>query len=657
MQTSDWAAEAYTWFESYHEAVLSGKDLSQFFGALVVDNEIVRMVTDHPLLRHVRLENWQSSPFDALEMERGWQPLLRRLPSVPDNRLLTLARRNLLLPLRHRSNQTLISRQHWALLEGLRCKAGLYKRPEVLNAIGSLEVSHEHSVETDSHSERPTPAVRNGLQVEMGSAETGRYVTWQGSGSLEPGDVIWEGHPFVVAPYELEHDSTAKSSFCFHCCRPITFNPVRELTLLCKKCNVWSYCDAACKRQNAYLHEKECSHVAQLLDRCRELDMPLFKSLLVHRAALKTDTDNWRELLKLECHREAHHRKNPDYAHKARSLSKWMLQNGLIVGDVVDEDTLCDIFFIININAIGLRLDAAGLFPGIPSMFNHSCNENVTHSWDRDGKLRFRANRTIHPGEECSISYVSQLEQPTAQRTSSLEQFKFFTCHCSRCLSPDEEGRSAAVQEWGDSIDHLKVAEGDSMQIYRRLVDLSEVLFPKYFVAKGWALEECAHALLQDNRLRQESVELLHAARQQYVICRGEESELVSRVDQALQEITSANQETPDGEADTMNENDDSDLVVFSGWGRVLYEIKPYDSETPLQELAKKVKSAFDEASFVRWSEGYRLYEIGYGIKTLILACDVDESKKGKEDLALDIVEDFEDDIQNVDIVTVTDYR
>jgi translation elongation factor EF-1beta len=132
------------------------------------------------------------------------------------------------------------------------------------------------------------------------------------------------------------------------------------------------------------------------------------------------------------------------------------------------------------------------------------------------------------------------------------------------------------------------------------------------------------------------------------VICRGEGSELVGRVDGALHELR--HKDTLDivldndsiGFEGTTSPDKNSDLLLYHGWGPVLLEIKPYNTDANLAELSATIKkSSFADDRFVKWSDGYRAYEIGY-MKTLILACMLNESERVKEDLADDIAERFE---------------
>ena len=660
MQTSDWAQEAADWFESYHQAILSNKDVtSLFFNDLIVDDDIYESFRKHPLLGEIDLKNWKSTPFELLEQARGWKPFLARLPKVADYRLLTLVRRDLTLSIDDTTNQTLVSRQHWTLLEGLRWKAGLYKDPDVLEKI---KAGHNSKQQCSSEKEIPSFDAQTNLEIKL-SETAGRQVYWKGSKRAKPGDILLEATPFVVAPYDFEGSAAA----CFHCGSATKSNVVRNLGLQCKLCQIWSFCSMECKQRNSKLHALECKNVAKLCDICESIGMPQFKGLLVLRAALQAENfledaeieQQWKQTLDLECHEQDHREKNPKYVEQAEGLANYMIQEKFVQRTNVT--TLSRLFYAININAIGLGANgAAGLFPGLPSMFNHSCNENLTHGWDSDGVLRFRAVEEIPTGAECCISYVTNLEAPTAERTAPLTHFKFFACQCSRCQSLDEEGRSDAIAEWKSCLTQLQEKHSaDSMQVYRRLVELSDVLFPTYFVTKGWAMEECAHALLQDTRLKSESLELLQKARIQYTTCRGEDSVLVQRVDEAIASLMDGKneEEKMSCPADDENSVGDDDLVLARGWNHTLFEVKTYDSEDDLIQLAGRIKSTFNDTNFVKWIEGHRLCEIGFGIKTLIVACEINQSLKDRDIFAEDIVDQFDDNVQNVDIIDVQEYN
>lgn len=68
----------------------------------------------------------------------------------------------------------------------------------------------------------------------------------------------------------------------------------------------------------------------------------------------------------------------------------------------------------------------------------HSCSPNLTYT-TRNGKLLYRASRSIAKGDRVSISYqTSKLEFPRDERRQFLMMEKEFKCHCTRCEGPDE---------------------------------------------------------------------------------------------------------------------------------------------------------------------------------------------------------------------------
>jgi translation elongation factor EF-1beta len=158
------------------------------------------------------------------------------------------------------------------------------------------------------------------------------------------------------------------------------------------------------------------------------------------------------------------------------------------------------------------------------------------------------------------------------------------------------------------------------------------------------------------------------SARQQYATCRGEDSELVHRVDKALahlavsdsQHSTSATNgdqtSIPDNKEDF---NNDDDLVLAEGWrNNVLFEIKTNEPEEDHETLSMLVQDKFsDRPELVQWAQGYRSCEIGFGIQTLILSCRVNESIRMKEELAQDIAEAFDETFRSIDILQVQDYH
>ncbi|VDO94411.1 unnamed protein product [Heligmosomoides polygyrus] len=80
----------------------------------------------------------------------------------------------------------------------------------------------------------------------------------------------------------------------------------------------------------------------------------------------------------------------------------------------------------------------------------------------------------------------------------------------------------------------------------------------------------------------------------------------------------------------------------------VILDVKPWDDETDLGEMEKKVRSI--EMDGLIWG-GAKLLPIGYGIKKLQIICVIEDLKVSVDDLIEKITGDFEDHVQSVDIV------
>ena len=663
MNTTDWAEEPHNWFQLYHRSIAEGTfSTRDFFFDLELDSALWQRYRSHPLLVDVSLDNWQPGDFDLLEQVRGWEPLIRQLPrKVPDYRLLTLIRRSLYRPLSDKDNHALVSRQQWTLMELIRWKEGYNQLPEVLSSLRDTAKTENKDAAPESSNSPPNLHI-----CTSGEDGRGRYVIWKGQDPAQPGDTLVTARPFSVALY----DPGDSGSWCFHCARKTNHDSVRELTLLCPKCRVWSYCSTRCRGEFRDLHERECTNLPQLLDKSTAIGVPCFKTQLVYRAVLQKQhrKDEWDELLKLENHYQHYDSHGTEkYLEQATKLSEWMKDKKFVEEDFPVR-TLVELFLSININAIGLGPCAVGLFPGIPSMFNHSCLENVTHGWnDREGTLQFRAVEMISMNQECHISYVSDLEQGTIQRNRSLIQYKFFTCNCRRCMSPSEEGRLEAIQEWKECLDTLERGDTNNAGgILRRLVDLAEVIFPSYYVTKGWAMEECAHVLMQDSRCINECLDLLQKAREQYETCRGDDSELVRRVDGAIRDLnggdpheketsTTAEGEVMGTEAIDDDEDGDDDYSD-QGWATVLLEVKTFEPQADWKALAEEIRSLPMSSPTVLWSPSHRVCEIGFGIQTLVVACQLQKSGQTRIELVEEIQNSFTDIVQNVDYIDGQNY-
>jgi translation elongation factor EF-1beta len=76
--------------------------------------------------------------------------------------------------------------------------------------------------------------------------------------------------------------------------------------------------------------------------------------------------------------------------------------------------------------------------------------------------------------------------------------------------------------------------------------------------------------------------------------------------------------------------------------------VKPYEAETDLDELAKKVLSIEMDGLF--WKTEYKKDPIAYGVNKLVVGCVVEDEKVCVDDL-VEKIEAFDEEVQSVDIV------
>lgn len=83
---------------------------------------------------------------------------------------------------------------------------------------------------------------------------------------------------------------------------------------------------------------------------------------------------------------------------------------------------------------------------------------------------------------------------------------------------------------------------------------------------------------------------------------------------------------------------------------QVVCEVKPWEQETNLEELAIKIKATKKEG--LTWGEGHKLVDVAFGIKKLLVQCVILDDLVSLEDIT-DIIEQFEDYVQSVDIASM----
>ncbi|ETN11618.1 hypothetical protein PPTG_10455 [Phytophthora nicotianae INRA-310] len=83
---------------------------------------------------------------------------------------------------------------------------------------------------------------------------------------------------------------------------------------------------------------------------------------------------------------------------------------------------------------------------------------------------------------------------------------------------------------------------------------------------------------------------------------------------------------------------------------QVVIEVKPWEAETDLEELAAKIKALPVEG--LTWGEGHKLVPVAFGIKKLLVQCVIIDDLVLLDDIT-DAIEGFEDYVQSVDVASM----
>lgn len=81
------------------------------------------------------------------------------------------------------------------------------------------------------------------------------------------------------------------------------------------------------------------------------------------------------------------------------------------------------------------QIEGLGIFPRV-SLLNHSCSPTCCLSRQGD-TISVRTLKDFEPGEEFTITYID-LYISTNERQLQLQDRRYFTCSCSRCLTDDK---------------------------------------------------------------------------------------------------------------------------------------------------------------------------------------------------------------------------
>lgn len=79
----------------------------------------------------------------------------------------------------------------------------------------------------------------------------------------------------------------------------------------------------------------------------------------------------------------------------------------------------------------------------------------------------------------------------------------------------------------------------------------------------------------------------------------------------------------------------------------IIFEVKPYEAETDLDNIAKKILEIEMDGLF--WKTEYKKEPIAYGVNKLVIGCVIEDEKISTDDIQ-EKIEAFEEDVQSVDI-------
>ncbi|KAL9109208.1 MAG: hypothetical protein Q9227_006133 [Pyrenula ochraceoflavens] len=136
----------------------------------------------------------------------------------------------------------------------------------------------------------------------------------------------------------------------------------------------------------------------------------------------------------------------------------------------------------VDTNAFGFELydvDYLVVNPEI-SRINHDCRPNAAYYFNRATMTQYiHATRTIHPGEEITITYIDPL-QARAKRRNKLEYNWGFQCSCSLCtqhpaLRKESDSRIARIAEHVETLSDWTLESRGNVAIAQALVGLIEM--------------------------------------------------------------------------------------------------------------------------------------------------------------------------------------
>lgn len=290
----------------------------------------------------------------------------------------------------------------------------------------------------------------------------GRFL--QATRPIAPGEVVLE----PVDPLICVIDDSVAENRCHYC-----YEALGDMVLACGQCSFSKFCSVECEARGAEdsHHPWVCNALGQvaamrtmlaqmadqeakeswaglILDDWTAIRQVLV--LLVLRAVAEDGTAappmaDAVERQRVVCSLVS----NQDRlsSSQRQTLTRLATAVGMLLPEEISgsPELFVQLWCTVNCNRVALlsELSDATVGSGIYSpmfLLNHECAPTCCYVNGIQGRdlrqLTVRAMRPIEPGQQLSITYLSELHLPRLERRSQLLRKYFFSCGCSRCCEP-----------------------------------------------------------------------------------------------------------------------------------------------------------------------------------------------------------------------------
>lgn len=268
--------------------------------------------------------------------------------------------------------------------------------------------------------------------------ELGRYL--QCTRDIDANDTIINESPLVFGPKIASAEPQ-----CLGCYQSVDLNSPECKT--CPRCH-WPVCSNICMGIITQQHHaQECivlclnKDLADKKQFCYEAITPL-RCLILQ----KKNPRKWQQLIAMESHFDKR-QKGTEAHEESEHIATYLKDNFL---SRLEDDALPDmskkiihvICGIIEVNALEITTgqgEVVALYP-TACIMEHSCISNTKYVFNlEDFKINVFASFDIKKNDHISTMYTHLL-WGTAARQEHLQNTKYFTCKCDRCLDPIELG-------------------------------------------------------------------------------------------------------------------------------------------------------------------------------------------------------------------------